>query len=388
MTAIAQRETQRQVRVLAAYAAFTYPFACVPFLWFYFRDHGIGIDGYANLISVYYVVMVVAEVPTGLLADRFGRKPTLVLGPAVLAAGFAVLRLGDDFASFALGEALLGLGHALLSGAPSALLYDTLARAGRTERFLLVEARLHGWRTLGTAASFLAGGVVAALAGNAATIPLTAALCACAGLVALAVREPPRQRTRAPALLLAALGELRLGEARWIALYYVVLFCLLRYCFHTYQPYLDAAGQEEPLVLGLLFCALNAFAVPWSRAVPGLLRRWGERALLWAMPLSLALSLVVMAFAVGGLGVLLFFVHQAPFGAHWSVIQTYANRHLSGQSRATALSVLSFAGRIAFAAVFPVLGWLQARSGLTAAYAAAGIGGALATIAVMRRQPR
>src|SRR5690606_1785241 len=44
VTAIAQRETQRQVRVLAAYAAFTYPFACVPFLWFYFRDHGIGID--------------------------------------------------------------------------------------------------------------------------------------------------------------------------------------------------------------------------------------------------------------------------------------------------------------------------------------------------------
>jgi predicted MFS family arabinose efflux permease len=386
--ALAATGIDRQVRVLSAYAAFTYPFACIPFLWFYFRDHGIGIDGYASLIAVYYVTMVAAEVPTGLLADRFGRKLALALGPTLLALGFLVLRLGDDFAAFAAGEALLGLGHALLSGPPSALLYDSLAQAGGSERYLATEAGLHAWRSVGTGAAFLAGGIVAALAGHAATIVLTAALCATAGVLAFWVREPVRQRARAHVLLATALRELRHVDARWVTAYYAVVFCLLRYCFHTYQPYLEEAGEEGPLALGLLFCALNVVAAPWSRAVPGLLRRFGERALLWSMPLALALSLLGMAAAVGTLGVVLFFVHQAPFGAHWSVIQTYANRHLSARSRATALSVLSFAGRIVFAGLFPALGVLHARAGLAVTYVVAGSAGVLATWLVMRRQPR
>ncbi len=381
-------DIDRQIRVLGAYAALTYPFACIPFLWFYFQDFGIGIDGYANLIACYYLTMVVAEVPTGLLADRFGRKLTLVLGPSVLAGGFLTIWLGDGFAEFALGEVLLGLGHSLLSGPPSALLYDSLSQVGAQHRFLPTEAGLHARRTLGTGGAFLAGGVLAASVDLASTILLTAVLCVVAALIALGLLEPPRQRTRTPLLLSNALRELRQPAVRWIAAYYVVVFCLLRYCFHTYQPYLQEAGQQRPLLLGVMFCALSIAAAPWSRAAPWLLRRFGEGALLWWMPLSMALSLVVMAFAVGWVGVALFFVHQAPFGAHWAIIQAYANHRLTSQSRATAMSMLSFAGRVVFAVLFPTLGYLHAAAGLSTTYIVAGSLGLVATWMVMRRQPR
>lgn len=388
MATLAEADVDRQVVVLRAYAAFTYPFACVPFLYFYLRDFGIGIDAYANLIAVYYVTMVVAEVPTGLLADRFGRRATLIAGPAVLAAGFLTIGLGTEFATFAAGEALLGLGHSLLSGPPSAILFDSLALAARSDRFLRAEAGVHAVRTLATGASFLLGGIVAATVGVAPTITLTAGLCALAALIALAVREPPRQQVRAPILLSTALRELRQRDARWIAAYYLVVFCLLRYCFHTYQPYLQEARQEQPLLVGLLFCALNVVAAPWSRAVPGLVRRFGERAVLCAMPLAMSVSLALMALTVGWFGIALFFVHQAPFGAHWAVVQTYANRRLTSVARATALSVLSFAGRIAFAIVFPLAGLLHAHAGLATTYLVTGAVGILATGWVMHRQPR
>jgi len=385
---LAADHVDRQVRILGAYATLTYPFASVPFLYFYLRGFGIGVDDYANLIAIYYVTMVVAEVPTGLLADRFGRRATLIAGPAVLAAGFLTLRFGDGFPSFALGELLLGLGHSLLSGPPSAVLFDSLALAGRAESYLRTEATLHALRTLGTGLAFLLGGIAAAVAGLDATLTLTATLCAGAAVIALWVREPPRHRARTPALLATALTELRQRDARWIAGYYVVVFCLLRYCFHTYQPYLEEARQEDPLALGLLFCALNVFAAPWSRAVPGLVRRFGERALLWSMPMAMALSLIVMAASVGTLGVALFFAHQAPFGAHWALVQAYANHRLSSRARATALSVLSFAGRTVFAALFPLLGLLHRHAGLPAAYCVTGAAGVVVTWLVMRRQPR
>ena len=122
--------------------------------------------------------------------------------------------------------------------------------------------------------------------------------------------------------------------------------------------------------------------------MPHLVRRFGERSVLFAMPMAMAASLIAMAVAVGWLGVALFFVHQAPFGAHWAVVHAYANRRLDSAARATALSMLSFAGRIAFAALFPVLGWIHARAGLSAAYLATGTLGIVTTWLVMRRQPR
>jgi hypothetical protein len=106
------------------------------------------------------------------------------------------------------------------------------------------------------------------------------------------------------------------------------------------------------------------------------------------MPLSLALSLAAMAASVGPVGIAVFFVHQAPFGAHWAVVQTYANRRLTSTARATALSVLSFAGRLAFALLFPLLGWLHLHAGIETTYATVAAAGFVLTWLVMQRQPR
>ncbi len=377
-----------QLAVLRAYAAFTYPFACVPFLYFYFDDHGIGIASYATLIAIYYLAMVVAEVPTGVIADRFGQRVCLVAGPTLLAAGFLTIGIGDSFGHFAAGEILLGLGHSLLSGAPASLLFASLASAGRTHEYLRQEAWLHALRTLCSGLAFLVGGAVASAWGFRATIPLTAGLCAIGAAIAFFLRDVPTGRARTLPLLGDALAQFKRPDVRWITGYYVLVFCLLRYCFHTYQPYLQAAEKMDPWILGLLFGALNMVAAPWSRAVPGLLRHVGERRLLWALPLLLAASLLAMAGSIGWLGIALFFVHQAPFGAHWAVLQAYANHRIGSVSRTTVLSAMSFAGRLAFCVLFPGLGLLQARVGLEATYVLAGATGVVVTLAVMARAPR
>lgn len=381
-------DLSRQLVVLRVYAAFTYPFACVPFLYFFFHAHGIGIAAYTNLIAIYYLAMVVAELPTGLLADRFGHRLALVAGPAVLSAGFTTIYLGDSFLHFAGGEALLGLGHSLLSGPPGALLFASLAEAGRAHEYVRHEARLHAVRMLGTGVAFLIGGALASASGYAPTIVLTAALCAVASVVALLARDLPAVRPRTRLLIGDAIAQFRRPGVRWITGYYVLVFCLLRYCFHTYQPYLQEAEQLDPWLLGLLFFALNLVAAPWSRAVPGLLRGLGEHRLLWGMPLLLAGSLMAMAGSIGWLGIALFFVHQAPFGAHWAVLQAYTNHRIGSTSRTTVLSAMSFAGRLAFCGLFPLLGLLQARAGLAVTYLSAGALGCVATLVVMSCAPR
>lgn len=66
------------------------------------------------------------EVPTGVVADLWGRKQSLVLGAVTAVIGFVVYALVPNFWVFALGEFILALAFTLRSGAAEALLYDSV----------------------------------------------------------------------------------------------------------------------------------------------------------------------------------------------------------------------------------------------------------------------
>lgn len=382
-------DERRQVRWLHAYAALTYPFVCVPFLYFHFRAHGVRIEQYHDMIAVYYATMVVTEIPTGLLADRYGRAKALVLGPLVLAIGFAVIAQGEGFGAFCIGQAIFGLGHSIISGPPSALLYDTLARAGRAAEFLRLESRMHGLRLLGTASAFLLGGFVVAKWGIEPAIWATIAFHGCASLAALRLVEadPNAHRARTFAGLVAA-GRRDLADrsVRWLAGYFVLAFFLLRYCFHTYQPFLEAADDKDPLWIGLLYAGLNLVAAPCAQLGAPALRVLGAGAVWFGMLALLAGSLLAMSAAVSWVGVAMMVLHQVPLGMHWGIVQSFVNDRLAASARATTLSVISFLARLAFAALFPLVGRLHEAYGLPVAYATVGsVGLLLAALWVARR---
>ncbi len=390
---------ERQLLLLRLYALLTYPFACVPFLYFYFVEQGLDLAGYGLVVGIYYVAMFVAEVPTGLLADRLGRKAMMVLGPFLLAVGFLVLVAWPDFTGFCVGEALLGIGHSVLSGPPAAMLYDSLRANGRETDYLRIESRVNAWRLLGTGGSFLAGGLVAWAFGASGawawseTIVLTSVLCCCAGLLALGLVEARRPTTTRVELLRQGLRDLNQPAVRWLVFYWIVLFALLRYPFHNYQVYLGEIGRQQPalahpLVIGSIYLALNLLAAPMSRSAPGLVERHGRRLLFWIMPLSLALSLLAMAPGIGMLGVVMFAFQQLPFGIHMPVLQEFVNRRIAPTARTTVLSALSLAGRLCYAGINVLLFRVQAESGQGTAYAIAGTVGIAATCAVMMLRPK
>lgn len=401
----------RQLRALRAYALLTYPFACVPFLFLYFHHHGMDEGDYGEIVGAYYVAMFVAEVPTGMLADRFGPKPTLVAGPLLLAAGFLSLLVWPGYGGFVAGELLLGLGHAVLSGPPARLLYETLREHGQQHRYLAEESVLQSRRMLGTGSSFLLGGTLARLGsvnGDAYewTIVATAVLCVAAAVIATTLApEPGRPAQRLRDLVHHVRLDMTKPAVAWLCAYWVVLFALLRFPFHDYQPWLRAAGTMEPLLLdplftGLLFAALNLAAAPLASAVPHLVERLGRRPLFWSMPLLLCASLAVMglerALAENGhgsrafawCGVAMFFVQQAPFGMHMALLQDFVNHRIGATARTTVLSALSLVARSFYAFANIGLFHLQRAHGMAAAMSwTAAVGGATA-VAVLWARPR
>ena len=405
-------DLERQLAWLRSYALVTYPFACVPFLFLFFTDHGIDAAEYGEVLTAYYATMFVAEVPTGVLADRIGARKMLVLGPCLLAAGFVTFVCWHSYPGFLLGEVLLGLGHSVLSGPPTVALYETLKEHGQQHRYLAEESRIHARRLYGTGAAFLLGGLVVRFGApdGAAYVPailLTAGLNATAALFAFRLRErgePAPAGPRGP-FLAHARQELKAPAVRWLLLYWVVLFTLLRFPFHNYQPYLKATSEIEPLfgnaaLVGVIFAVLNLFAAPLSSKVPALVRRWGRRPLFWGMPLLLCASLLVMAVerraadAGAGrawlcwLGVTMFFVQQVPFAMHWSLVHEFVNHRIGSHARTTVLSVLSLGARAVYAVANVLLFRLQEDEGLARVLFTAAGAGALATAVALWLRPR
>ena len=404
-------DLERQLRWLRSYALVTYPFACVPFLFLFFTEHGMDAGSYGVILTAYYATMFVAEVPTGVLADRFGARRMLVLGPALLAAGFLTFLVWRGYEGFVIGEVLLGLGHSVLSGPPTVALYEALKEHGQESRYLAEESRIHARRLYGTGASFLLGGLLVHLGDAdgdafALAIAATAALNLIAALFASRLSghhvrvDAPRQREP---FLAHARAELSKTAVRWLLLYWIVLFALLRFPFHNYQPYLEATSDLEPLfrnavVVGVLFAVLNLFAAPLSSKVPQLVERWGRRPLFWGMPMVLCLSMLVMALervnAARGdgaawmcwIGVSMFFVQQVPFAMHWPLLHEFVNHRIGSQARTTVLSVMSLGARATYALANVWLFDLQANEGIAAAlFTAAGVGALMAALALLAR---
>jgi MFS family permease len=125
---------------------FYYPIFTVLFL-----DFGLSVAQFAILNAVWAATIVLAEVPSGALADIVGRRRLLRFAAASMVVEMALLCLAPRghmpllFAIFLVNRVLSGLAEASASGADEAIAYDALENAGMAEQWgqvLEVQMRL------------------------------------------------------------------------------------------------------------------------------------------------------------------------------------------------------------------------------------------------------
>ena len=86
------------------------------------QGHGLSMSQVLQTQALFALTIALFEVPSGYLADIWGRRPAMLVGSALNAVGFASLLWADSFADFLLYEVILGVGFSLLSGTDLALL--------------------------------------------------------------------------------------------------------------------------------------------------------------------------------------------------------------------------------------------------------------------------
>jgi MFS family permease len=140
---------------------FYYPIFTILFL-----DLGLSIGEFAALNVIWAITIVLLEVPSGALADQFGRRKLVVIAGWLMVAEMSVLCLmpvGNHEAVlwlFVLNRILSGAAEACASGADEALAYDSLPETGRASLWPKVMGRLSRAMALGFIVSSISGSVL------------------------------------------------------------------------------------------------------------------------------------------------------------------------------------------------------------------------------------
>jgi MFS family permease len=156
----------RNVRLFIAFrvlfnARFYYPVFTILFL-----DYGLTIEQFALLNTVWALVIVLAEVPSGALADILGRKYLLVGTAVIMTAEMCLLAfvpLGNAtliFAVFLVNRVLSGLAEAMASGADEAIAYDSLLAEGKAEDWPRVLSLQMVLRSIAAVVTMTAGALI------------------------------------------------------------------------------------------------------------------------------------------------------------------------------------------------------------------------------------
>ncbi|MCX5745665.1 MAG: hypothetical protein NT062_24580, partial [Proteobacteria bacterium] len=330
--------------------------------------------------GIYCAVVALVEVPTGVFADRHGRRRSLVAGGAAMVASALLAWRAHDFATFAAAEVLAALAMALCSGPDSAYLFDLLAARGRTADYARCESTASAWHLAGSALAAVGGGLLAdvdlgwpclATAGVALLSTFVAASLVDEGSLGVERRGFTRQ-------IATALGELgRNGRLAWLVGYSAVVFVLVRATIYVYQPYLSERGLG-PAEIGALYAGTYVVAALAATRMGALRERFGDTALLWMLLGTLAVSFVGLSAVTSGPWMLaLLFVQAVANGVFSPLTKPLLNAEIAdSRDRAAVLSVESMARRLAMGMFAPFAG-IYGQDHVMLLCGCLGIGGAI-----------
>jgi predicted MFS family arabinose efflux permease len=112
--------------ILAGFGGFILPIYVL-----YFRYYRVTIFEVALLAAIFEAAVLVFEIPTGLAADRFGRKLSVNVGFALFAVSGLIFIVFRHLTGFIIAEILFGAAEACISGAAEALAVDSIRREDR-----------------------------------------------------------------------------------------------------------------------------------------------------------------------------------------------------------------------------------------------------------------
>jgi len=331
----------------------------------FFTDWGgINFTQIMILQSWFMLWVFLLEIPTGTVADYFGRKQSLILASGVNVIAALVYASVPNFYIFLLGEFLWAMSAAFLSGADEAFTYDTLKKIGETSRSKKVFGRIESFSLAGIMIGAPIGSFIAAQAGLRAPMLLLVIPFTIAFLIALTFREPiTTQKIESKRYLNMLKDGIKFFYKNKIlkilALDMIFIASIAYFMIWLYQPMLKQAGINVAY-FGIVHAAFVASQILIMNNYEKLEKIVGSKKRL----IFFSAAITGIMFIIGGLTtfipvVLLVIIIGGGFGlSRRPLFVSYMNKYIPSPKRATVLSTVSMLRRFALIFVNPAVGLL------------------------------
>ena len=334
--------------------------------------------GQVTLLDIPFWLSIIAlQIPAAAIADRWGRKPTLIAAACALTVAVTLFGLASSFPVILVSYLIWGIGFALLFGTESAFLYDTLKALGREDDYARVYGRAWGLLTAAALVGTLLGAPVAAATNLSLPIVLSGGLAFLAVLVAATFTEPAPEARTAHRLtygrvIADSIDILRRRPAvRYSILFYGLITVGSIAPIFFLQPFL----REHDIGLGqvgLWQTPTRLAGIVGAVAAYRIVAAMGERWTFYLMPVVLFASYAVLALWDSLYAQIAFPFMALVVFLSQPTITDYLNRRVPTEQRATVVSLTNLIRALVLVATAPLLGLLADRVSLTATYWASG----------------
>lgn len=321
------------------------------------------------LEGIFHTTSLLMEVPTGAVADLWGRRNSRIMGRIFFILSMLFLWWSDSFFFQAIGFILTAIGYNLESGAGEALVYDSLAHLKKEDDFMGIRGKKELIYQLAAIIAFLSGGYIATRNYDLVFI-LVLIISGLSLLNAMFMVEPPVLKSRAPVQgsllrrVFISLAQQTRDSLMVIRkeprIAYLIIFTETIFVFTTTQYfYLQTWWKFDGYTewyMGIVFACQCLLAGLSALLAPKMDKRFGEEKLLLLVPLMLLVSL--WGVAVSEYKALFFILTGAFEGILMVTVSDYINKLIPGEFRATILSYQSMVFSLLMILIFPVVGWL------------------------------
>lgn len=348
-------------------------------LWMiYLFTRGFSLAELGILEGVFHLTAFIMEIPTGLIADLWGRKLSRLLGRITFLISLGILFLSQSFFLQLIGFIITAIGYNLESGAGEALLYDSMKELGIEEQYKKIAGKNNFVDWMGGTLSFLIGGYFAVHLGYTWVFIPSIFIVLISILVTSIMHEPSlvlHEQTRlrkmgwVKAMAVQTMESLKVIKEKpriaFLILFSELIFMFLTSLFFYLQTYWKGNGWNE-FQIGLVFAGsgvLSAFSGLKGEQIE---KEIGERGILLFAPILLLVAL--WGIALTSFTPFFFIITGFVDGILYVAIQDYLNKMIPSERRATVLSFQSMSFSLYMVIFFPVIGFFGDRYGLKYAF--------------------
>jgi len=344
----------------------------IPVLALFYIASRVPIEQFAIIMSAFSFVILIFEVPSGVIADIFGRKNILLISGFMYIIEVCILAFCDGFYLFLIAKIISGIGVSLSSGTNSALLYETLKKLKREDEHKRISGKLITITSISMAFVFVIG---SALFDIHYKLPayVSVPFITFGFILTFFLKEPYEYKQEFK--LSRSIEHLKQGVSyfknhkaiRVISVFSVPIAVLVSILLSMSSVYFVAVGVPIFLI-GLVAFIASLLRALGSKKAHLIEAKFGMKKSLLFIQVSVLLSVFLMMLVVPYAGVLFYLLIPLISGFFYVVVNDYMNLHVNETHRATILSIRNMFDNFGIFVLFPLVGFIMKSSSFTYAY--------------------